>query len=52
MRDLYCNDCSFNIDYVGSKANKCEGCDCVLCDGCKSIHYTICGLTIPSKFVN
>ena len=52
MKNVFCDDCSFNIDYIGSKVNKCKGCNCILCDGCKPTHYTVCGLTIPSKFVN
>ena len=52
MNQFYCFDCGFNLDYIQSKYNQCKGCDCVLCDGCKPIHYTMCGLIIPSKLVN
>lgn len=52
MKNVFCLDCGFNLDFLGSRFNWCEGCDNVICDDCIYQHNITCELIVNCRLVN
>ena len=52
MNKFCCFECKYNLDYIESKYNQCEGCGRIICDGCKSNHHAICELLTPTPLIS